>query len=119
MPHLHHWRVLYAEPNKPFLAARVCTNFPAAIDRPCPRITSQIPHGDVQEGDTIISKSGTSYHLGEPLPSDDDCEFIRDLLMYRCCRNAEAAGMPLSVTHLEEANEIITEMLTGEEPSAI
>ncbi|WP_147820167.1 hypothetical protein [Salidesulfovibrio onnuriiensis] len=117
MPHLHHWRVLYAEPQKPFLAARVCTSFPSAVDNPCPRITSQIPHGDVQEGDTIISKSGTSYHLGEPLPSDDDCEFARGLLLQRCGKNAEAEGRILSVYQLEEACKLITEILTGEEPS--
>ena len=119
MPHLHHWRVLYAEPDKPFLAARICSHHPSIIGTPSPLITSQIPHGDVREGDTIISKSGTSYHLGEPLPSEDDCEFARGLLMYRCSKNAEAEGMILSVPHFEEANEIITEMLTGKNPKSL
>ena len=118
MPYLHHWRVLYAEQDKPFLAARICSNHPTIIGSPSPLITSQIPHGSVKEGDVVISKSGTQYHLGAPLPADDDCEFARSLLMGRCYKNAAQDNNPLHISHLDQVNELITDILTGQNPQS-
>jgi len=111
MATLNNWRVLYAN-QKPFLTAiDVCGHryIPHG-----PIITSEIVAGELVQGGTIQTKSGSIYTLETPLSSDDDCEFARGLLIERVSRSLEKQGRMLKFEDLEKLNSIIDRVLAGD-----
>ena len=114
MAFLDRWRVLQAD-GKPFLAALVVRGHPTIHNGPI--ITSTVAAGEVAPGNTVRTKSGTSYTLGAPLPEDEDCEFARGLLFERVSINLERCGRSMRLEDMGQINQLIDEVL-GTRPAA-
>ena len=68
----------------PFLAG-----FTSFSPDPRPIITSYLVSGDVAQGETVTTRSGSLYELGDPLPESMSADFVRSLLRRRASRLAE------------------------------
>lgn len=109
------WRVLWWPSNKgpvPFLAGR------ALLDDDPSRaiITSPIESGTVAQGQTVITRSGSAYTLGKPLPADQiPGEDVRELLLRRATTWAERVGInPAEPERRDEITDLVGRILRGE-----
>jgi hypothetical protein len=76
----------------PFLAG-----FTSFSPDPRPIITSYLVRGDVAQGETVTTRSGSLYELGDPLPESMSADFVRSLLRRRASRLAELVDKVLLV----------------------
>jgi len=101
---INNWRVLYVGETKFFAALEVFNH--RYIERG-PIITSNIVEGNLCEGGVVRTKSGSTYMLGVPLPENENCEFVRYLLIERVSRAFHSQGKPLRLEDMEVLNGII------------
>lgn len=80
MPVLSKWRIILIS-GKRFLVAHIVSGHPSIDSGPI--LTSEVIEGELNEGGSAKTKTGSIYYLLEPLPEDEDCEFARELLMQR------------------------------------
>lgn len=80
---IEQWRVLWwptSDGPMPFLAGLTAIG---PDPRPRPIITSYLVDGDVTQGETVMTHSGSLYELGDPLPENKPADFVRSLLRRR------------------------------------
>jgi hypothetical protein len=111
MATLNRWRVLYIS-EKPFLTAVDVKDHPYISTGPI--LTSQVIDGNLVQGGTVRTKSGTIYELENPLPENADCEFARNLLVERVSRNFNKEGKELTLSQLEQLFQIIDKILINQ-----
>ena len=112
MATLNRWRVLYIS-EKPFLTAVDVKGHPYILSGPI--LTSQVIDGNLIQGGTVRTKSGTIYELENQLPENEDCEFARGLLVERVSRNFNKEGKVLKLEDLETLYKIIDKILATQE----
>lgn len=110
MATLNKWRALNIN-GKLFLTAIYVKGHPNILTGPI--LTSQVVLGDLVQGGTVQTISGTTYKLEEPLPQDEDCEFARGLLVERVSRNFNKQGKVLTLDELEALFKIIDKILAS------
>ena len=110
MATINKWRVLKIN-GKLFLTAIYVTGHQHITSGPI--LTSEVVAGDLIQGGSVQTKSGTIYKLEEPLPQDEDCEFAKGLLVERVSRNFNKQGKVLPLAELETLLQIIDRILAG------
>lgn len=108
MATINKWRVLNIN-GKLFLTAIYVTGHQHITSGPI--LTSEIVTGDLVQGGSAQTKSGTMYYLEEPLPGNEDCDFVRNLLVERVSRNFEKEGKILKLDQLDELFRLIDKIL--------
>ncbi|MBU4525265.1 MAG: hypothetical protein KUA37_06820 [Desulfomicrobium sp.] len=108
MPTLKNWRIICIS-EKQFLVAHDVSGHPLIEKGPI--LTSEVVKGDLKEGGSAVTKSGTIYDLHESLPEKEDCEFARDLLMIRVFRAFNMQNRSLTLDDLKKLDSIIDKII--------
>ncbi|WP_028587472.1 hypothetical protein [Desulfocurvus vexinensis] len=112
---IERWRILWWPSNKgpvPFLAGRTVLGEESSRAI----ITSPIESGTVAQGQTVLTRSGSVYSLGKPLPADQiPGEDVRELLLRRATTWAERVSInPAEPERMDEITDLVGRILRGE-----